>query len=194
MKVVVAGPRRSGKSVFTGALLSEIQDRLSPEDFDDVAWTTIDLWDDSLPWVLEEELELPGEGDPDEEDVRQHRGYVEDLDQPLVIADAPGIIDQHTGTLLEPFDVMIILSRTDDGIQDWKDVAGELDIEVVWVLNSVDPDSDEDSEWDPESGYGRFRPCERTTFREQGVRALPHSSQDVLSKMARALLEWSFGD
>lgn len=194
MKVVVAGPRRSGKSVFTGALLSEIQDRLIPEDSDDVAWTTTDLWDDSLPWVLEERLELPGEGDPDAEDVRQHRDYVEELSQALVIADAPGIIDQHTETLLQPFDVMIILSRTDDGIQEWKDLAGGLDIEVVWVLESVDPDSDEDSEWDPESGYGRFRPCERTPIREQGVRALPRSSQDVLSKMATTLLERSFGD
>lgn len=193
MKVVVGGPPQSGKSVFTGALLLMIQDRLGPDASEILDRTTIDLWDDSLPWVLGEVLELPGEGDPDEDDVERHRREVEALDAPLVVSDAPGKIDDCTRTLVEPFDAMIILSSTDDGIPKWKELAGERGVEVVWVLESMDPAGGEEAEWNPDSGSGRFRGCERTRLKDLGIRALPYSSQDVLSRMVASLLERSLG-
>lgn len=187
MRFVVGGPPRSGKSVFTAALLWTLRERVRGTPLSgDVAWTTLDLWNDSLAWVLGETVDQPE--DPTMEDAKARRDRFAALEHRIVLADAPGIIDDYTRTLLEPADGLIILSRDEEGIEEWKELAGELDIEVVWVLESLDPTGPGRSSWDEDTGFGRFRGAERTQVQGVGLRAVPASGQDVLVKMAVDLL------
>lgn len=194
MRVVVGGPPHAGKSVFTAALYLSIKDRLPDGIGDDFfSVMTLDLSDNTLRWLLYD-------GEPrkfedsvwTEENARDRAEEFSAADGELVLADAPGEVDNLTRTLLGPADALLIMYSTEhrDKLDEWTELADELGLEIIAILQSIHPDNEEeDSTWDPQTERGKFKGAHREDAKIHQRRALPQGSQSVVNRIALSILE-----
>lgn len=191
-KVVIAGPSNSGKSTFTAALIESLKNRLGSRFDEHVEYVPLDQWDQSLPWLLKDtgaSQRKGSSGSVSEEDIMSARREFEESDAAIVIADAPGKIDDALKTLIEPADDMIILSQDGkvDQIPDWVDVADELNITVLFEFRSM-LDEDQEAEWDRISGEGVLVGLYRDEFRAGGLHNLDPTTRRVIQTVGRSML------
>lgn len=209
MKVVVGGPPHSGKSTFTAGLVERIRERKREQPFTaSFTWETLDVTDNSLPFLLDESGAVPMRNEEiewSEESARVKRAAFEGRDEQLVVADAPGRLTEELDVVVEPADAMVVLASREkaDRIEAWKARADRLDVAVRWVLVSVldadvEPgwvtefDSAAEFEWTAESDgvrEGVIRSIDRGEFEDSGLTAYDDTSSRMIRQLSTDLLE-----
>lgn len=185
MKVVVVGPPKSGKSVFTQAMIEIIQERLVNRNA--FRWMTLDLWDNALGWFRGEPRRR--ETPPSDEEVEKRARDFANLDSSLVLADGPGKIDEHTRKLVGPADALIIVSRSSSGITEWSGFAARSNLSIFAVFTTVQKHSNEMPEWNASKRQGKLRGLESDIIKDGGYRSLPEDTVSVIETFVRYLLD-----
>lgn len=192
MKVVVGGPPNSGKSTFTAVLRKHIRQilggRAPPDVFQSL---TLDLVDNSVEWMDDPTGDTPRriDGEFNEENAEQRRDQFADIDADLVVADAPGEIDNLTRILAEPADALIIVSNDQEGIEEWRAFAEEEGIEVYATFETFLPDEETRPHWNPEDQAGTLRGLDRDALRDEGLDGIERETVKILRDLSDALLE-----
>lgn len=192
MKVVVGGPPHSGKSTFTAILRKLIRDilgaRATPELFESL---TLDLVDNSTEWMDDPtgKTSRRTEGAFTVENAKARRDKFDQRDADLVLADAPGKIDDLTRILAEPADTLIIVSQNQEGIQAWRAFAEEEGIEIFAVFETFLPDEDTQPGWDSDGRGGSLRGLDREAFRDGGLDGIERETVETLRDLVYELLD-----
>jgi predicted GTPase len=195
VKVVVGGPPNSGKSTFTAILRKHTRQMLGSHATDIVQSLTLDLVDNSVEWMDDPTGETDRRIDREfnEENAEARRDRFEDIDAELVIADAPGQIDELTRLLTGPADALIIVSNDQDGIEEWREFADEEGLEVFAEFETFLPDEDTEPDWDPDDRTGTLRGLDRDVYKTEGLDGLERETVVILRDLTDALLEEALG-
>ncbi len=192
MKIVVGGPPHSGKSTFTAILRKLIREILGatsdPELFHSL---TLDLVDNSTEWMDDRSGRTPRRelGGFTRERAVARREAFEQSDAALALADAPGVIDDYTRILVQPAQALIVVSKDQGGIEEWRDFAGEVGMEMYAVFETFLPREDTVPSWDPNRRVGSLRGLSREAYRANGVRGIEYETVRVLKALAYELVE-----
>jgi len=193
LRVVVAGPPHSGKSTFSAALIDAIRDRKRGQSFNiSFDYVSLDLEDNSLNAILNDGPEKL-EGEWTEENVNERRDSFRSKPYQLVLADSPGKITPELKTLIQPADMMILLINDEkkNEISDWKRVANDVGLEVVFRLVTLAPEADGDLGWeggDMSNGEGVICSISRDDVEKEALTPYDPTSQRMIRQIANHLL------
>lgn len=189
MRLVVMGPSHSGKSTTVAALLRLMADRLGIQwGTYELRFITLDLTDNTAGHLARGEPRRR-EVDWTSERVEARAREFENTEATLVLADAPGKIDEHTRRLLRPADAVLLIAPSEDALRPWEELARELSLPVLGRIVSVTLGSGTKSHWDPATRRGILRGLDPSVVAVPNPLALPADTQAALIELARTIWE-----
>ena len=138
-KIVIVGPPCSGKSVFTLALLSALEDLGISCSFVD-----LDLWGSTFLLLSGKESSTERTKRKEtlvvtKDDIENKLKEFQDISDVLVIADGPGKISTDLNTLIQPAKLGIIVCRIDkpNDLKKWRNYLEKHGIEIIGIVHTT---------------------------------------------------------
>jgi energy-coupling factor transporter ATP-binding protein EcfA2 len=200
MHIVVYGPTHSGKSTFTASLYRLLEKVVSNQPDLTIEYTTLDLWDNAGPWLLDDTGEVPKKRDPDdiEAEINDFRDEFANLSGSINLADAPGKIDEIFRELISPSDGLILLISEEkiDEKDVWVDESEEVGISLLSHFISYHSDANTDTDlstiesyFEPDEERGQVKNLTSEEFRQRGLVSLGRETERAIRHFATHLVE-----
>ncbi len=142
LKVIIAGPPHSGKSIAENYLRSllPVEDtmRIAAQPDGEGDWTQ-NLYGQNPE--LAQSLRVKGAFN--DENVQKWQGQIRNTDSRFALIDVGGVVSPANETLCNEANAMIIVSSDDEKIQDWVNLANKTGLHILSVLHStLEPQSE----------------------------------------------------